>query len=110
MDGLTLLRRARDAGLAVAADGDKLVIRRPKRAEPVARLLIEHKPDVLAALAPIARAAQRWHHQICCADLALVPARSAAVAGSRGARLWRRVEQMASASRPALAAIAVRRM
>jgi hypothetical protein len=50
MDGLTLLRRAHDAGLAVAAECDKLVIRGPKRAEPVARLLIEHKLEVLAAL------------------------------------------------------------
>ena len=52
MDGLTLLRRARDAGLAVAAEGDKLVIRGPKRAEPVALLLIKHKPEVRAALLP----------------------------------------------------------
>lgn len=52
MDGLTLLRRAQEAGLAIHADGDKLVIRGPKRAEPVARLLLDHKPDVLAALAP----------------------------------------------------------
>jgi hypothetical protein len=42
MDGLMLLRRARDAGLVVTAEGDKLVIRGPKRAEPVALLLIEH--------------------------------------------------------------------
>lgn len=53
MDGLTLLNRAREAGLAVAAEGDKLVIRGPRRAESVARLLIEHKPEVLAALAPV---------------------------------------------------------
>ena len=52
MDGMTLLHRARDAGLAVAAEGDKLVIRGPRRAEPVARLLIEHKPAVMAALTP----------------------------------------------------------
>ena len=52
MDGLTLLRRARNAGLAVTAEGDKLVIRGPKRAEPVARLLIEHKSEVLSALSP----------------------------------------------------------
>ena len=31
MDGLSLLRRAQDAGLAVQAEGDKLVIRGPKR-------------------------------------------------------------------------------
>ena len=64
MDGLMLLRRARDAGLAVTAEGDKLVIRGPKRAEPVALLLIEHKPKVLAALVPAERAAQRWRD--CC--------------------------------------------
>jgi hypothetical protein len=52
MDGVTLLRRAREAGLAVAVEGYKLVIRGPRRAEPVARLLIEHKPEVMAALAP----------------------------------------------------------
>ena len=52
MDGLTLLRCARDAGLAVAAQGDKLVIRGPKRSEPVALLLLEHKPEVMAALVP----------------------------------------------------------
>jgi hypothetical protein len=50
MDGLSLLRQAEEAGLAVALDGGRLVIRGPKRAEPVARLLIEHKPDVLAVL------------------------------------------------------------
>jgi hypothetical protein len=63
MDGLTLLRRARDAGLNVAAEGDKLVIRGPKRAERVARLLIEHKPEVLATLVPAQRAAQQWRHR-----------------------------------------------
>lgn len=50
VDGVTLLRRASEAGLAVTAEGDRLVIRGPRRAEPVARLLIEHKPTVLAAL------------------------------------------------------------
>lgn len=50
MDGLTLLRRAEDVGLAVHTDGERLVLRGPKRAEPIARLLIHHKPVVLAAL------------------------------------------------------------
>src|SRR5690348_4903669 len=50
MEGMILLRQARKAGLAVAIDGDALVIRGPKRAEPIARLLIENKPLVLAAL------------------------------------------------------------
>lgn len=50
MEGVTLLRQAREAGLAVAAEGEGLVIRGPRRAEPLARLLIEHKPEVLSAL------------------------------------------------------------
>jgi len=61
MDGMMLLRRARDAGLAVKAQGDKLVIRGPKEAEPVALLLIEHKPAVIAALAPDAT---WWRRQL----------------------------------------------
>jgi len=59
VDGVTLLRRARDAGLTVGAEGDKLVIRGPRRAEPVARLLLDHKPAVLAALAADWRARHR---------------------------------------------------
>ncbi len=51
MDGLTLLRRAHDVGLRLEAAGDKLVIRGPKRAEPVVKLLAEHKAEVLQALA-----------------------------------------------------------
>jgi hypothetical protein len=58
MDGLTLLRRAQDAGLAVDVDGNTLVIRGPKRAEHLARLLIEHKLDVMAALVPDEPASQ----------------------------------------------------
>lgn len=51
MGVLTLLRCAREAGLRVEAVGGKLLVRGPKRAEAVARLLAEHKLDVLAALA-----------------------------------------------------------
>ncbi len=51
MEALVLLRQAREAGLAVLQEGDTLVIRGPKRAEPIARLLIENKPEVLAVLA-----------------------------------------------------------
>jgi hypothetical protein len=51
-DGRELLRRARDAGLRVAPKpGGKIDIRGPKHAEPVARLLLAHKPAVIAALA-----------------------------------------------------------
>ena len=51
MDGLTLLREARAAGLTVAADGARLCIRGPRQAEAVARRLLAHKAAVLAALA-----------------------------------------------------------
>ena len=50
MDGLALLAQARDAGLEVRARGNRLVIRGPKRAENVARLLLDQKPVVLDAL------------------------------------------------------------
>jgi len=51
MDGLNLLREARAVGLAVRAEGDRLVIRGPRQAEPVARKLLAHKYDVLPLLA-----------------------------------------------------------
>jgi hypothetical protein len=54
MDGLRLLQEAYSAGLAVAAESGRLVIRGPKRAEPVALRLIGHKPEVLAALDEVA--------------------------------------------------------
>lgn len=53
MDGVTaLLTEAQAAGLRVRAEGDRLVIRGPKRAEPLALKLIEHKAEVLRLLAP----------------------------------------------------------
>jgi hypothetical protein len=60
MDGLILLRRAQDAGLRVEAAGDKLLIRGPKRAEPVVKLLAENKAVVLAALTPTDIEAHHW--------------------------------------------------
>jgi hypothetical protein len=59
MDGLTLLRRAYEAGLRVEAAGGKLLIRGPKRAESVVQLLAEHKAEVLEALAASAMPADR---------------------------------------------------
>jgi hypothetical protein len=50
MDGLTLLRRAQDAGLRLQAAGSALKITGPKEAEPLVRLLAEHKVQVLDAL------------------------------------------------------------
>ena len=53
MDAITLLRRAQGVGLRVERAGDKLIVKGPRQAEPVVRLLAEHKAEVLAALAPI---------------------------------------------------------
>jgi hypothetical protein len=50
VDALTVLRRARQAGLTIAADGDKLVVRGPKCAEPIVWLIAAHKPEVIVAL------------------------------------------------------------
>jgi hypothetical protein len=51
MDGLTLLREARRAGLRVAAQGDRLVVQGPRRLEQVAHALLAEKPQILRALA-----------------------------------------------------------
>jgi hypothetical protein len=68
MDGLSLLRKAHDAGLKVRADGEKLVINGPRRAEPVALLLLKNKPIVMAALAATDRPHnadwRRLYHQL----------------------------------------------
>jgi hypothetical protein len=50
MDRLALLRRAQDAGLRLQAAGTVLKITGPKEAEPLVRLLAEHKAQVLEAL------------------------------------------------------------
>jgi hypothetical protein len=46
-----LLDQARRAGLSVQADGGRLVIRGPKRADEIARRLLDRKAEVLAELA-----------------------------------------------------------
>jgi hypothetical protein len=51
MDALTLVREARRAGLHVSATGSRLVVRGPRRLEPVAKALLDQKPAVLRALA-----------------------------------------------------------
>ncbi len=58
MDGLALLDQAAAAGLTARIDGARLVIRGPRSAQPVARALLDHKPEVIAALN--ARIARRW--------------------------------------------------
>lgn len=52
MDALALLHRAQEVGLSIEPMGDKLLIRGPKCAESVVKLLAEHKAKVLAALTP----------------------------------------------------------
>jgi hypothetical protein len=47
---MTLIQEARDAGLAIAAEGGELVIRGPRRLATLARQLIDQKADVLLAL------------------------------------------------------------
>ena len=47
---IRLLDDAHMAGLSLWRDGDKLVIRGPKSAGPVAERVIERKPDVLRLL------------------------------------------------------------
>lgn len=50
MDGLTLILRARAAGLTVRADGHRLVIRGPRHAERFAAALLAANPEVMAVL------------------------------------------------------------
>ena len=50
MGGIELLRQARDAGLDVQADGDRLRIRGPRRLEPLALELLRCKGELLAIL------------------------------------------------------------
>jgi hypothetical protein len=47
MDSLTLLSDARAAGLEVHRDGDRLVVRGPRSAEPLARQLLAQKAELL---------------------------------------------------------------
>jgi hypothetical protein len=58
MDALALLRRAVEAGLRVEPAGDKLMVRGPKNAAPMVKLLAEHKAEILAALANTANGAE----------------------------------------------------
>ena len=56
MDSLSLLAVAREAGLAVRADGDKLVVRGPRAAEALAREILEHKAELMIVLRPASSA------------------------------------------------------
>ena len=55
MDGLSLLERARQAGLEVRADGSRLLVTGPKRLEGLAQALLAAKAEILAELESEAR-------------------------------------------------------
>ena len=63
MDAVALLHRAQEAGLRIEPMGDKLLVRGPKRAEAVVKLLAEHKAEVLAALSPSFVDASWWRER-----------------------------------------------
>jgi len=50
MDGLTILNEARAAGLEIKIDGDRLVVRGPRSAAPLAEQLLGMKQEVIALL------------------------------------------------------------
>ena len=60
MDAVALLHRAQEVGLRIEPMGEKLLVRGPKRAEAVVKLLAEHKAEVLAVLSPSIVDARWW--------------------------------------------------
>ena len=52
MGGMMLLNEVRTAGLIVSAAGDRLKVRGPRRAEALARELLDRKGEILALLRP----------------------------------------------------------
>ena len=63
MEAVRLLQRAQAAGLRIELMGDTLLVRGPKRAEAVVKLLAEHKAEVLAALSPSCVDAGWWRER-----------------------------------------------
>lgn len=53
MECVTLLHEAREAGLEVRADGDRLVVRGPRSAEALAKMLLARKEELLRILADL---------------------------------------------------------
>ena len=64
MEALRLLRRAHQAGLAVALTGDQVVVRGPKQAEPLVRLLAAHKGEIIEALTDAVSWAARYEEAL----------------------------------------------
>ena len=50
MAALKLIEEARSAGLKLRAEGDRLVIRGPRSAEPLAQALLDRKAEILPFL------------------------------------------------------------
>jgi hypothetical protein len=50
MGALKLIEEARSAGLKLRVDGDRLVIRGPRSAEPIAKALLDRKKEILPFL------------------------------------------------------------
>jgi hypothetical protein len=64
MDAVALLHRAQEVGLRIEPIGDKLLVRGPKRAEAVVKLLAEHKAELLAVLSPSIIGARWWRERL----------------------------------------------
>jgi hypothetical protein len=86
MDALTLLDRAREAGLVVARDGDRIIVRGPRQAEPVVRLLAARKREVLTALAE----ATSWRARLAYWGVLHSPAEAACLAWGELEKRWHR--------------------
>jgi hypothetical protein len=56
MDCVTLIERAKEAGLSVLAEGPRLIVRGPRRSHRVAQELLNRKSEVLAALNSLSKA------------------------------------------------------
>jgi len=61
---MSLLEQARQAGLTVTADGDRLVVHGPKEAAALAEELLDHKDEVMPLVA------EAWNERIAAAWLA----------------------------------------
>lgn len=90
---MSLLRDARAAGLTITSDGDRLLVRGPRQAEPLARALGANKAAVLAALAdpclsgPTVLPRAGWTRSAWIANLRRLAARCEQVRPDRAAEL-----------------------
>jgi hypothetical protein len=64
MDGLTILREARTAGLEVRVDGDRLIVLGPRSAAALAERLLGLKQEVIALLSSPGDADVAWRVEV----------------------------------------------